>query len=574
MKRKTGETREKGQATLLVLVALGMFLFAAIGFTLDVSQMYSQRQIAQNAADAAALAGMMSIFDGTNTSNSTFNNTFGALPNGGGNPARLVCGSNDNHTPCYYARQNGFDPAVGDTVYVDFWDQANAFAQEPGVSISTASQDTVPLMRVTIIRPVQATLMRLVGASANNISVQATVAITTSVAPIPILILHPTAAGALSLSGTGSAHQNPGKIQICGGPRRSIQVNSCGGTGGSVATGSGNASCGSGNNSASFSFNGQASIDLSHAGPLDHGDCSTGTGGDFGNFGLPTSNPGNPPLNLGSGSYLDPASPIADPLLGVPTPTSTGLTNQDPTRTTPWCTENANQSTCTDGGGHAVTCPSADMFGTAVSNCVVLKPGIYTSFAKNANPGGLKGNFYIFTPGLYYISSGGMYFDANSSAQTQTLPPSGPAAYPACTNPDTKTGCGSLFFLAANGSNQNSFNVDANAGDIALLGSDPTLSYQKIVVFADHTAVAQGHSFLGGGRWNVTGTVYLTNTIATTLNSSGQSHFQSLTLGGSGGSGTVNGEIIVDELALSGTPGIQMNLDPANQQIRQIALVR
>src|ERR1039458_905865 len=111
MQRKAANSKEKGQSTILILVALSLFLLAGMGLTLDVSQLYAQRQLAQNAADAAALAAMMTIFNGTNTPNATFDNTYGKIPTGGGNPARLPCGSNDNHTPCYYARLNGFDPA-------------------------------------------------------------------------------------------------------------------------------------------------------------------------------------------------------------------------------------------------------------------------------------------------------------------------------------------------------------------------------------------------------------------------------------------------------------------------------
>lgn len=556
MQRSTRKRTKEGQATLLVLVALALFLLAGIGLTLDVSQLYAQRQLAQNAADAAALAAIMSLYNATNTGA----NTFGNIPTGGGNPARFTCGASDNHTPCYYARQNGFDPANGDTVFVDFWDQANAFSQEPGVSISNAAQDTVPLLRVTVLRPVPATLMAMVGGGSKNVAAQATAAITTSISPIPIMILHPTASGSLSLSGTPN-------ITICGGPQRSIQVNSCAGDGGSIAkpNGSGSVSCGT--SGASLSLGGSSSINLSKAGPLDTGDCKTGTGADLGNFGLPTTAPGG--ISFGTtGRYLDPASAAADPLLNVSPPTTTGLSNQDSSA----CTEAAGRSTCTDGGGNAVLCPTDDAFGSATGGCVVLKPGLYTSSGPLGN---LKNNFYIFTPGIYYVQSGGISFAANSGGQTETVPPvAAPGPYPTCTNPDANTGCGVLFFLAADGSSQNTLSVGANAGDIALLGSDPTLSYQKIVIFVDHTAVAQSHSFGGGGSWNVTGTVYATNTIVTTLNSTNQAQFQSFSFGGSSGSGTVTGEIIVDELSMHGTPSIQMNLDPSSHQIRQIALVR
>ena len=559
MKCKTGSKKEKGQATILVLVALGIFLLAGIGFTLDVSQLYAQRQMAQNAADAAALAAIMSIFNATNTGT----NTFGNIPGGGGNPPRFTCSSNDNHTPCYYARQNGFNPANGDTVYTDFWARANAFTQEPGVAISTAAQDTVPLLRVTVMRPVPATLMGLVGGGTKTVAAQATAAITTTIAPIPIVILHPTLSGALNLSGTGSTN----KIKICGGPRRSIQVNSCAGTGGSIAKpdGTGSASCGAGG---SFTWNGNPTIDLSHAGPLDTGGCTDGTGADFGNFGLPVTVSGTVPVSFGTvGKYVDPAAVLADPLLSVPQPTTSSLGPQDGSA----CPEGVGKNTCGDIKGNPVTCPATDFFGNGTGGCIVLKPGIYTS----AGPlGSLKNNFYIFTPGVYYIQSGGLNFDANSSAQTQTLPPAGPGPYPTCTNPDASTGCGVLFFLAANGNNANVLSISANASDIAILGSDPTLTYQRIAIFVDRTAIAQSHSFGGGGQWNLTGTIYMTNTIARTLNSTGQTRFQTLSLGGNSGSGTVTGEIIVDALGLSGSPGIQMNLDPGTQPIRQIALVR
>ena len=555
MQRKAANSKEKGQSTILILVALSLFLLAGMGLTLDVSQLYAQRQLAQNAADAAALAAMMTIFNGTNTPNATFDNTYGKIPTGGGNPARLPCGSNDNHTPCYYARLNGFDPANGDTVYVDFWSQVNAFPQEPGVSISNASKDSVPLLRVTVMRPVAATLMGLVGGGTKKVAAQATAAIVTSVSPIPILILHPTDNGALSLSG----HPN---ITICGGPRRSIQVNSCAGTGGSIAkpNGSGSAACAKGT---ALSMGGSSSISLQHAGPFDTGGCATGTGSDFGNFGLPLTSPSQ--INYGIvGKYLDPAAVLADPLLNIAAPTTTGLSNRDIS-----CSEAKGLSSCPDGQGFGVTCPATDAFGASVSSCTVLRPGLYTS-AGDTLPN-IKNQFVIFTPGIYYIQSGGLSFAANSSAQSQTLPPAGPGAYPTCTHPDPKTGCGILLYLSATGG---TLSAGANAGDIALLGSDPTMSFQKILIFVDHGAPAQNHTFGGGGSWNVNGTIYATNTVVTTLNSTGQSQFQTFTLQGNSGSGTVTGEIIVDELGMGGTPSIQMNLDSRTLQIRQIALVR
>ena len=72
------------------------------------------------------------------------------------------------------------------------------------------------------------------------------------------------------------------------------------------------------------------------------------------------------------------------------------------------------------------------------------------------------------------------------------------------------------------------------------------------------------------------GTVYLTNTRATMLTT--PAHFQTLSFKGGPGSSThITGEIIVDELSLSGGGGgdnITMNLNPAAAvKLRQVALV-
>ena len=80
---------EDGQSILLVVVAMSVFLIGALGLAIDGAQMYAHRQMAQAAADAAAQAGMMSIFRGTNAT-ATF-------PFGTGNPpiASSACTTTD-----------------------------------------------------------------------------------------------------------------------------------------------------------------------------------------------------------------------------------------------------------------------------------------------------------------------------------------------------------------------------------------------------------------------------------------------------------------------------------------------
>src|SRR5438045_2863314 len=50
------KNNRKGQALLLVVTALGIFLVGAMGLVIDGGQMYAHREMAQAAADAAAQA--------------------------------------------------------------------------------------------------------------------------------------------------------------------------------------------------------------------------------------------------------------------------------------------------------------------------------------------------------------------------------------------------------------------------------------------------------------------------------------------------------------------------------------
>ncbi len=75
-----------------------------------VLHLWAQRQMAQAAADAAAQAGIVSIFDGTNTGS----NAFGS--------GSYTCSVTDGTSPCRLARANGFGTTAGataDTVFVE-----------------------------------------------------------------------------------------------------------------------------------------------------------------------------------------------------------------------------------------------------------------------------------------------------------------------------------------------------------------------------------------------------------------------------------------------------------------------
>ena len=181
---------EEGQAVVLVVVAMSIFLFGALGLAIDGGQMYAQRQMAQTAADAAAQAGIMSIFDGTNAT-STY-------PFGTGTPpiASSTCTTTDGRTPCVYARYNGFGGTTADTVTLSFP------AAVSGVTLTSAG---VPAFAVTVQRTLKTRLIRLLGAAAtSSITAKATAGLVGTVSSKCVYVLNPSAQNAFQAT-NGSA---------------------------------------------------------------------------------------------------------------------------------------------------------------------------------------------------------------------------------------------------------------------------------------------------------------------------------------------------------------------------------
>lgn len=497
----------------MVAVALGIVLIGAVGLAIDTSQLYAHRQMAQAAADAAAQAAILSIFNGTNVD-----------PNGFAANASYTytCIAADTITPCAYALKNGFGAAGGDTVFVDVPTAAD-IGLNPAV---LSASDPVNLLRVTITRSVPTTFIRILGAAATaNVKASAVAAICTTSVPIPILVLHPSMPdtttaknGAFYINGGAGSGKFP--IKIVGGGQTSIQVNS--------------------SSASSITVKGSSTVNLSQAGPK-------GTGGDFGSFG---TNPYPAGLDLGStGHWNWLASPIKDPMyFGKPTPYVVQPTPPA-----------SNGTTQDIGKLDAVRygCPAG-------TQCTLFWPGKY---------GGINvSGFALFAPGIYYITSGGLVFGSNTGAAmatgTEAIQPI-PAGFQAKH--------GMLVFSSGNGAGDRfQFGANAGAkGGITLVGADPGLPYDSILFFEDRTTtVAHTHSLQGGGNIVLTGTIYLTN--PWTKAHVNPDLYQTLSLGGnSGGTTTLIGEIIADALEISGDARITMQLDPStNPNVRRIALVQ
>ncbi len=487
---------EEGQTIILAALAMGIFLIGAVGLAIDGAHLYAQRQMAQAAADAAAQAGIMSIFDNTY-------NIAGNLA-GFSTSGPFTCGSTGTSTPCAYAIRNGFGSA-SDTVTVSFPPASAA----PGVTLSTFYP--VNLIQVTIQRQVNTTLMRLLGPTASTIQVTAIAAIVDVLAPVPILVTHPTYPYTFAIGGTPS-------ITICGGPSKSIQVNS--------------------NNSfaarRAASSSGTATVNLTHAGPPDPGNCTTGTGASFGVWGGPTS-PFYTFLFGSTGKYLQPASPMNDPLAGVaPPPVPTTLGTQTPL------------------ANGVSGCPAAP-----VKACVLYTPGLY--------PNGINGKLQtvVFEPGIYYVQNGGVTCNALCDM------------YMATGYTDTITGTGWTGNIMIYNTGVGSFNLSANA-NISLVGAPANSQYLGILLFEDRYAAANtgtnAHSLGGGGAMMLQGTIYLTNTLA--IMNADPTQYQALQLQGGSGSGTtIQGEIIVGTLSMGGTGTITMDLNNNALNVQEVALV-
>lgn len=487
--------RERGQVVILALVAMAIFVFGALGLAIDGANLYLQRQMAQAAADAAAQAAMMSIFNHSNTSGpSQFPTT------------AFTCSTTSMATPCVYARNNGFGATAADTVTIDYPDASVV----PGISLSEV--DPVNLVRATVTRQVDTTLMRLLGPTSSMVRAVAIAAILNTISPVPIIVTHPTRPASFAMNGNLV-------ITICGGPARSIQVNS--------------------NNSVALEIKGNPLVNLSKAGPLDAGNCTTGTGADFGSYGGPSGpSSGLSWMSLGTtGKYIQPASPIEDPLRDVSPPAQ-------PSPAPP------PQNLANGVSG----CPAAPL-----KPCKLYSPGAYDYIL-------VQNETAVFKPGLYYITSytkltGNNVGFGNASNGEMMMSQGFPDV------PDF--GQGMMVYNAGGGS----FQVGANSG-ANLVGSDPNGTYKGILFFQSRNAPALEHRLGGGGGLVLKGTIYLTH--ERSVMESSPSTYQNVLLQGTPGQQTlIIGQIIVGTLQLGGNATITMQLDPAARYIvRRVALVK
>jgi Flp pilus assembly protein TadG len=575
-------SREKGQAALFLLLSLGLFLVAAAGLAVDMSDLWMHRQASQNAADAACTAAAMDLVNSANGAANTSGFTPGTAFN---------CSSNPGAAPCQYAGFNGYT-ATGLTAGSPSTEVAISFpssvagvqtcsATNPPPSICTETGFPAnAFVRATVTDRIQTFLVGLLsGGRTMDVGATAACGAILSNAPIPILVLNPSISSSLSGNGTE-------QITIVGGPQRSIQVDS--------------------SNSAAARFVGSGTIDLSHGGP-------NNSGSDIGITGSETQSSAGATVNWGTlpGQWLDPRSAISDPFATIPAPSSTGMVAGTVTygqKAFPECSD----GTCgcpdlTDGCDHyhPGTYAGITVNTGAATGLAIFDPGIYyltgdltadsnTCMRPSTATGDGSGGTMFYFSGLHTLNvtsnSGNLKFGAASSprfdcqsttwkvplTQVVCIPTGSTGATILPTNVINAGGLvGNVLLASCQTPTVTSLctpNCSINYGD-PLGANDPLGEQRGMLFFQDRSAdLASSHppkqpSWQGGGSFGLAGNLYFHYCNSATAGSGGGCPTSAFTdqfsLGGGSSTNTfVVGDIVTDELSLGGNSQIEMDLNP------------
>jgi hypothetical protein len=269
---------QSGQAALVIVILIGVFVIGMVGMAADYTQIWAHRQMAQGAADAACQAGAADLY--LNYVNPSASSAFGLNFSWIGTD--YSCSANDPTPPCKYAAMNGYP---GSGVSVSFPSSV------PGVPLTGFSVPH-PFIKVTITDPVQMSFIKVITRTPTvNSGASAVCGLNPVTSTIPLVVLHSTASGSMLLNGGPT-------FTVIGGPNRSIQVDSSSTTAVNVGAGT---------------------IDLSQAGPAG----PPGTGADFGVFGGPSTKPAGVLLGT-TGHWVYPDLPLGDPWVTIAAPAVPG----------------------------------------------------------------------------------------------------------------------------------------------------------------------------------------------------------------------------------------------------------
>lgn len=572
---------ESGQTSIFVLLVLGIFFLAFVGLAVDFSNLWFHRQMAQGAADAACQAGVMDLLVDFS----------GGGPNQGGFApgTDFDCKDFPDAAPCRYAALNGYTGTAlsadtpGTNVGVSFPGSV------PGVSPPPSSVAPTAFLRVDVVdRSAVYFSGLLTGQRTTDVRAFAVCGLQLAKAPIPIIVLNPSCSHSFQMSGSGAA-------TIVGGPTRSVQVNSTGGAS-TCAAATTNAAGG-------CSASGPT-IDLSHGGP-------NFTGSNFGTFGGPATAPaGFVPGTTGSWGS---GSPIGDPYAQVPPPTQPLVSVTNPTGVP----VGYGVDGCPDHAGCKEYFPGLYLVPIVVKGeTAIFVPGVY--YIKPASYLTAQGGGYCGTAGSgctaggsglckadFLVDAGGVVRPATnltSAAALAATDNSGGVMF-YMTGPGDGTFGGAVFTSNAGtdgGRTVDNFPVtgmscDGSSPDpnIFLPNSPPTdvpgnvllaqcttrgtyygtpstdtISFagvRGLLFFQDRANGYQNGqtNMQGGGGLAISGTIYAHNCTGSPCNAFPTDYKAFVQLQGTPGSGTyILGEIVADQLVISGNGAIGMQLNP------------
>ena len=529
------ESSESGQAAISLVLILGLFLLGIIGFAVDLTNIWFHRQAATAASDAACQAGaldLLGVAGGLKLPNAGF--TAGAASD---------CVASPSATMCAYAKLNGYNgaglsaTAASNAVSWTFPDPTTI----PGV---TAGAGKYPFLQVSLSENIRTYFVSLWNASHfQTIHVRTTCGLAQVNEAAPMVVLDPTDSGTFTYSGGGA-------LNIVGGPGRGLQVNS--------------------SSTTAVAWSPSAVINLSAGGPNQ-------TGSDVGIVGGPATIPTNGSstgYNGGTtGSWRSNVLPVPDPFANLPEP------SKQPNAQAPkWV------AYMEDG------CPDQSIVYVSQAqpkeSCKEFFPGYYPS---GMDIGSLMNNYStaIFAPGVYYLNgsltvggsetirmatpagsnstqgvtfyflqgslnfSGGQTGDKIDPVSTSSLTCDGNPPPAGLGMPSTISGD---ILVAPCTQKGTYYDNQGDTTDSAGVPGSP--GSRGILFFQAHAVSAAQPSFGGSAALAFSGTMYFHSNATTPQDK--------LSMSGAAGTGTyIMGEIISDEVNLSGSGAIKLALNPA-----------
>ncbi|MEG9437886.1 hypothetical protein JAO29_17195 [Edaphobacter sp. HDX4] len=571
-----GRSSEAGQAIIELILLFSCLTLAGLAFGVDFANLWYHRQGTQTAADAACQAGAMDLLG---KAGGLQLSSMGFTP---GTPSDCV--SSPSAAMCAYAKFNGYSGAgaKAGASSSSAWNTVSwTFpASVSGITAPPSSASATPYLQVSVIENVQTYFMSLFTHS-KYVQVKSTC--TCGLAQVkeaaPIVVLHPSMSGALSYSGGAI-------LKIIGGPQRSLQVNSTSTT--------------------AIKCSPSGYVDSSAAGP-------SNTGADVGVVGAETQaqngcagSGGFKGFNGGTtGKWRSSVLPVPDPYAAVPAPLSLkGITTKP-------VTYNASTGAYYQWVGYGIDgCPDKDQpayGGSGVAtNCAEFGPGYYP----NGIPLPNNYSMIIFLPGVYYVN-GSLAPGGSNTLRVATpcwsSPVSGYSAS-ACSAVAAAKGLvysrtqGVMFYFTGSGTftvggGSSGDRID-NVPSAALTcdGSSPPSSLgmptslagnvlwaqctrdatywdsggdttdvagapgnRGILMFQDHS-YAKSPTLSGSGQIGYAGSLYFHQNPPS---SSGTGYGDVLSLTGGSGTGSfILGNIVADQITLSGSGTIGMQLNP------------